>query len=87
MSTMKDLVALERSRLKTQGADSSPITPLLTQIDNIRIQNEKAKMFKKSNLVEQAGGIETLSKMVTDKTSLNNFNNITGNLTHEMSQD
>lgn len=45
---------------------------------------QKAKMYRKNNLNDQAASLEKLAKLVTDKNSLDNFVKVSKNISEEM---
>jgi len=59
-------------------------SPLSTAIANIPIQRQKVRMYKKNDLNEQMSALKPLSKLIRDKTGVDNFVKLATNTSNEM---
>ena len=86
MADMDRLIAMEKAKLGKAKQVDAPFwfEPLATAIQNIPIQQQKARMYKKNDLNAQAEGLEALAGLVRDKPSLDNFVNVSTNISNEM---
>jgi len=88
-SDMDRLIALESAKLKRSRDIEAPywLQPIASAIANIPIQRQKAAMWKRNTLNEQAASIPELAKMIRNKDQLDNFVKVSTNISNEMSEN
>ena len=86
MADFDRLLAMEQAKLEKSSKIEAPywLEPLASAIQNIPIQREKVRMYRKNDLNDQAASLENLAKLVTDENSLNNFLKVSKNISNEM---